>query len=140
MEKLEQTKNTCVECGAPLYSSKRERCLPCQMKSARVPDQELPTNASCCHCGEKRQELLRWGSLGKTSVIICHNCRQLAIRLKPQPESVEEMEDRLSRDVWSDEERAAQMSGIRTEQQSRAEDLAMDLDALADELINSSQQ
>lgn len=139
MENLDQNKNTCTVCGAPLYSSKRERCLPCQMKAARAPDQELPADAACCHCGEKRQDLLRWGTLGKTSVVVCHNCRQLAMRLKPQPESLEEMEARLSRDVWSDEERAAQMSGLRTEQQAQADELALDLDALAEELISSSQ-
>lgn len=136
MEQISQSKNQCVDCGAPLYSSKRDRCLPCQVKTNREPDQELPGDASCCHCGEKRGELLRWGVLGRTNVVICHNCRQLAIKLKPKPESIEEMEARLRRDVWSEEDRAAQMSGLRTAQQAQVEDLATELDALADELIS----
>ena len=139
MENLSQAKSLCVDCGTTLYSSKRDRCLPCNMKLIREQDQELPLDASCCHCSEKRRGLLRWGAMGQTNVVICHNCRQLAIKLKPRPESVEEMEARLQRDVWSEEDRAAQMSGLRTSQQAQVEDLALDLDAFADELIRTPQ-
>ena len=138
MENLSQAKNLCVDCGATLYSSNKDRCLPCNMKLIREQDQDLPLDASCCHCGEKRSGLLRWGVMGTNNVVICHNCRQLAIKLKPRPESVEEMEARLRRDVWSEEDRAAQMSGLRTAQQAEVEDLALELDTLADELIKSA--
>ncbi len=137
MENLDQYTTYCVDCGTTLYSARRERCLPCHMKQNREPEQQLPAEATCCHCGEKRRGLLRWGLLGQTSVVICHNCRQLAIKLKPRPESLEEMKARLQRDVWSDEDRAAQMSGLRTAQEAQVEDLASELDALADDLIGT---
>lgn len=136
MEQTNISQNTCVDCGAVLHSTRRDRCLPCQMKISRQRGMALPDEASCCHCGEQRSALLRWGLLGQTQVVICHNCRQLAMRLKPAPESVREMEARLQRDVWSREDRVAFLHGTG-ERNPHVEELAQELDALAEELLGA---
>lgn len=134
MEQPTKNRSQCLDCGITLFSRRRQRCLACELKQLRAL--ELPLGAECSHCNEQRSQVLRWVLMGEKRVVLCHNCYQLAMKLRPTPMSMDEVRSRLQRDIWSEEQRVSFLGGQLSCGELTVEQMADELDALADELLD----
>ena len=75
---------------------RRGLCRACYLRAWRGA--ELPDDATCATCRERRRIVLRWTRVGAHKVITCQNCGFIADRMRPRPATVEELDDRLRRE------------------------------------------
>ncbi len=75
---------------------RRGLCRACYLRAWRGA--ELPDDATCVTCREKRRMVLRWTRAGDERVVTCQNCGFIADRLRPRPETPDELRARLRRE------------------------------------------
>ena len=103
--KVSHGTNHCVDCGAPVPGSRRQRCNACQIRRSRGAT--LPAGATCEHCGEGRRAVLQLVKLGQGRAVLCGNCSMLSRRLSPRPTGPQDALQRLGRRPWSAGQREA---------------------------------
>jgi hypothetical protein len=92
------TDEICASCRQPPRgcSLRRGMCRACYLRAWRGT--ELPEDAACCACDERRRVFLRWTQLGEDRTVTCQNCGFLADKARPRVRSREELVERLERE------------------------------------------
>lgn len=75
---------------------RRGMCRACYLRAWRGT--ELPPDACCTACDERRRVFLRWTQLGDDRAVTCQNCGFLADKARPRVRTREELIDRLERE------------------------------------------
>jgi hypothetical protein len=97
----------CGACGALVDDLRRGRCFWCYQ--AWLKGKPVGVGAQCAACGDRRLDDLRHMDLGKSWVVLCHNCCSRAERLRPRPRTHEALCQRLARDRrWNDRRQDAE--------------------------------
>ncbi len=71
-------------------------CRACYLRAWRGT--ELPADAACLACDERRRVFLRWTQLGKERVVTCQNCGFLADKARPRVTCRADLVARLARE------------------------------------------
>ncbi len=79
----------CAECGRTATRLRRERCNACYMRLYRHG--EIPDDARCAGCGERRHEVLVFARVGGRKVILCGNCQVILSRRRPEARRLEDL-------------------------------------------------
>src|SRR5262245_57063180 len=75
---------------------RRGLCRACYLRAWRGT--ELPADASCVTCAERRRMVLRWTRLADGKVITCQNCGFIADKARPRLRDLAELRRRLQRE------------------------------------------
>ncbi len=87
---------TCSECGQGAARLRRERCDACYMRLYRSG--EVPADAGCGGCDERRRELLCVEQVRGAEVVVCGNCALVLRRTRPRLASVADLRQRMTRE------------------------------------------
>jgi hypothetical protein len=88
--------HTCRTCHAVARALRRGLCRACYLRAWRGT--ELPDEASCATCPERRRMVLRWTRLGDDRIVTCQNCGFVADRMRPRAATLAELKERLARE------------------------------------------
>jgi hypothetical protein len=86
----------CGECGKTAKRLRKDRCDACYMRLYRGG--QLPEEARCCACSERRRAVLARVELGGGHVIVCGNCALIVSRARPPLADVAALRARVARD------------------------------------------
>jgi hypothetical protein len=75
---------------------RRGLCRACYLRAWRGT--QLPDDASCRLCDERRASVLRWTKVGVGREVTCQNCGFLADRLRPKAQTLDELKLQLDRE------------------------------------------
>jgi hypothetical protein len=78
-------------------------CRACYLRHWRGT--ELPDDARCVGCGEKRRLVLRWTKAGGERAVTCQNCGFVADKARPRAATIDELTFLLRRERRQGRER-----------------------------------
>ena len=95
---------SCIKChrsfpevtGTLKPGLRRGLCRACYLRAWRGA--ELPADAHCTLCPERRHTVLRWTKLDEAKIITCQNCGFIADKMRPRPRTREELLEFIARE------------------------------------------
>jgi hypothetical protein len=94
----QKSEAVCASCRAQPRGCglRKGLCRACYLRAWRGT--ELPADASCATCPERRRMVLRWTQLATARVVTCQNCGFIADKSRPRPRDLDELQRRLQRE------------------------------------------